>query len=162
MKQRHRKLGSEEAITVSISYVLNMGLASLFIVIMLYGISSGFGEAHVEEEQMEFVAAQIHANLIEVDELAQAGGPGAQAQTGKAAFEPPTSGVEYQAEIDGGGDITVWGPEGGSVELEYDLRTPVSNTVSFDQSYDRVILDYDPGGIEMYAEAGYNATWRTP
>lgn len=141
----------ERAVATQIGFVINTGIMMTFIALMLFMFSGDVIESSSTEDEVEMVANEIEANLIEADRVAQV-------ETGQsgymsAFFEPPASGVDYTARIDNStGDLTVRSDDevatralqvsvGGDMELcvDSDLETR-----GFTQDDDSVIVEYGP------------------
>lgn len=92
----------EDASSVQIGFVLNTGIMTVFIAIMLVVLGGGFGEDLSTEEELELVADEVEANIIEADTIVQSSG-----DLEGAYFPPPESGVDYTARVyeDGSGDV---------------------------------------------------------
>jgi hypothetical protein len=109
-----RERQREKASSVQIGFVLNTGIMTVFIAIMLVVIGGGFGDDASSEEELEMVADEIEANIIEADTLIQTGG-----DLEGAYFSPPDSGVDYTGRIyqSGSGDIkmNLTAPDGAKI-----------------------------------------------
>ena len=155
---RKRADVDDEAVSIQVGFVLNTGMLTTFIAIVLVILSGGFGEDISTEEELQIVADKIEANIIEADRLTVTTGEGDFI----AFFEPPESDIQYQAEVDLSGELKLTAP-GESVTITRDLDDSTlngtrvdGNGVQFGQSAENVILDYNGGSntIKMEVQKG--------
>jgi hypothetical protein len=148
---KNRAETDDEAVSIQVGFVLNTGLLTTFIAIVLVIISGGFGEDVSTEEELQLVADKIEANMIEADRLT------VTSEDFTAFFEPPDSDVQYQAGVDLSGELTLTAA-GEPVTVTRDLddstlnATKVDgNDIQFGQNAGNIILDYDGSSntIEM-------------
>lgn len=105
----------EKASSLQIGFILNTGIMTTFIAIMLVVLGGGFGEDVSTDEELELVANDIEAKIIEADAIIQ------DDDTGdfSAYFSPPESGVDYTGRIyNGSGDDTrmnLTAPDGSKI-----------------------------------------------
>jgi hypothetical protein len=105
----------EKASSLQIGFILNTGIMTTFIAIMLVVLGGGFGEDVSTDEELELVANDIEAKIIEADAIIQ------DDDTGKfsAYFSPPESGVDYTGRIyNGSGNNTrmnLTAPDGSKI-----------------------------------------------
>lgn len=142
------------ASSVQIGFVINIGVMTTFIAVMLVVLSGGFGEDLSTEEELEMVVDEVEANMIDADRIAQSDGEGGF--TGY--FEPPSSGVEYIAEIDDEGVMTVSAPDGSSVERDLDHVSITDvcpdETFEFTENDENIIIESGGGCMEMDIQRG--------
>lgn len=158
-EQMHRNsMSSDEAVSIQVGFVINTGIITAFTAIVLVAISGGFGEDLSTEQELELVADNVESNLVEADMLAESG----DTDEFTAFFSPPTSDVDYRAEIDGG-VLTVSADDG--TELERDLNSlmrerSVDGSITFSQDTENIIVEYDAEGtdnLELDVQRGATA-----
>jgi len=139
----------DEAVSIQVGFVLNTGMLTAFIAIVLVILSGGFGDDISTEEELEIVADSIEANMVEADRLA------VTSDSYTAFFEPPSSDLDYRAEVDSSGELSLTVP-GEPVTVTRDLdsmtRNDVNgNDINFGQNTENIILEYDgsSSAIEM-------------
>ena len=141
MKRRAEK--RDEAVSIQVGFVLNTGLLTTFIAIVLVVISGGFGEDISTEEELEVVADSVEANMIEADRLT------VTSDSFTAFFEPPESDLGYQAEIESG-ELVLTASKGVTTEVTRDLdsitRTNIDNDISFGPETENIIIEYEDSG----------------
>jgi hypothetical protein len=159
MKKRDAAVNENEAVSIQVGFVLNTGMLTAFIAIVLVILSGGFGDNVSTEEELEIVADSIEANMIEADQLA------VTSDSYTAFFEPPDSGVEYRVNVSSSGSMDLTVP-GEPVTVTRDLNDAVveadsvgtvsGSSVTFGQSSENVILEYEDssGVIKMEVQQG--------
>lgn len=159
MKKREATVNENEAVSIQVGFVLNTGMLTAFIAIVLVILSGGFGDNVSTEEELEIVADSIEANIIEADQLA------VTSNSYTAFFEPPDSGVDYRVNVSSSGRMNLTVP-GEPVTVTRDLNDAVEeadsvgtvsgSSVTFGQSSENVILEYDDssGVIKMEVQQG--------
>jgi len=142
----------DEAVSIQVGFVLNTGLLTTFIAIVLVVLSGGFGEDLSTEEELELVADSMEANMVEADRLA------VTSDNYTAFFEPPESDVDYRVNVSSSGSmnltvpgvpVTVTRGLNEAVQEADSVSTVSGNPVTFGQSSENVILEYDGSDIEM-------------
>lgn len=130
---------SDGGASISIGFVLNMGIAVVFIALIFLVLQGALDRNTVSTEaQLEEVGHEVNAMLISADKLALTEG------AGTAYFEPPESGLDsYTVDIDGGtsGNITVSSGR-DSIQIKFSTVSTVSST-QFSGSTTRVAVKYD-------------------
>ncbi|MDY7081411.1 MAG: hypothetical protein SXQ77_03155 [Halobacteria archaeon] len=145
---------NDTAVSISVGFILNMGVAAVFIASIFLVLQGVLAEdPGVKENQMERVGSQVMSNLVEIDKIAQTEG------NGTAYFTPPTSSLDsYRVTIqgvsscgasdDGIGNITVYS-EGKTVDIQYRTATKTVTQVQFTESSNRVIATYNGSCIQL-------------
>ena len=149
----------EKASSLQIGFILNTGIMTVFIAIMLVVLGGGFGEDTSTEEDLELVANDIEAKIIEADAIITEDGSGEFS----AYFSPPDSGVDYTGRIyDDGGDIrmNLTAPDGAKVGgggpgervISFSNLTTDSTTVCLDGSANKV--EFTQGTRRIFVGSG--------
>ena len=157
MKKRDAAVNENEAVSIQVGFVLNTGMLTAFIAIVLVILSGGFGDDISTEEELNIVADSVEANMIEADQLA------VTSNSYTAFFEPPESGVDYRVNVSSSGSmnltvpgvpVTVTRELNNTVEEADSVGTVSGNPVTFGQSSENVILEYDGSKIKMEVQKG--------
>ena len=100
---KHRQRSTDEATSIQIGFVLNTGILTAFIAVLLVVISGGFGEDTSTTEELSLVADSVQSKIVEADTLAiEKGGSCVNPdRCFTAYFKPPSSEVRYEGELDG-------------------------------------------------------------
>ena len=143
----------EKASSVQIGFVINTGIMTVFISIMLVILGGGFGEDLSTEEELQSVAEEVKANMVDADRLAQTEGEF------EGFFEPPSSGVDYTARVGTGGDLELTAPDGSLVEEDLDeiTETDVSTSgseIEFTERDRNIIVDGNSTDIVISVQKG--------
>lgn len=159
---RNNNPGADDgASSLQIGFVINTGIMTVFITVMLVVLGGGFGEETTTQQELETVSEEIEANMISVDRLAQT-----ESAEFSAFFSPPTSGVEYTATVDEGGNFSLSAPDGTLLEKERHFHedegvigTEVDmdgDSVSFGQNDENVVARWDESQneIEITVQSG--------
>ncbi len=152
----------EKASSVQIGFILNTGIMTVFIAVMLVTLAGGFGEDLSTEQELEEVADEIEANIVEADTIVQTGG-----NLEAAYFSPPDSGVDYTGRVyeDGSGDVRMQltAPDGtqigeggaGARDLHLDNMTVTDMCTPVDEEFTQQTVNlFIEGGscIDIEAE----------
>lgn len=148
---KERRSDDDEAVSIQVGFVLNTGLLTTFIAIVLVVISGGFGGDVSTQDELEAVADSIEANMVEADRIS------VTSDSFTAFFEPPSSDIQYQAYIDSGKlYLTAPGYVGNLTYQDDYTRDLDENTlpdtdlnadgIRFGQSAENIILEYDGTG----------------
>jgi len=160
MKNRGTR-NEDEAVSIQVGFVLNTGILTAFIAIVLVVISGGFDDTSPREE-LELVRDSIESKMIEADRLAET------SDDFTAFFEPPESDLQYRAKIDSSGNLTLSVPNSNSVAdvcTEKDpcnfatkrkVTTESGNSIQFSQIDQNVVVEYDGSDLELSVQR--NAT----
>lgn len=157
MKKRGDTANEDEAKSIQVGFVLNTGILTAFIAIVLVIISGGFGEDLSTRDELELVADSVEAKMVEADRLAQT------SDEYTAFFEPPTSNLQYRGVVDSSGTLTLT-PVRGATEVTRDLdsitlRDVSGNDIKFSQTTQNIIVEYDEDGSgEIELSVQKNAT----
>lgn len=146
-----RKQGGTDASSMQIGYVLNTGIMTAFIAVLLVILSGGFTDDVTATEELELVSDEIQANIIEADMLALT------EDEVNAFFEPPESGVDYQARINTSGYLIVVDDSGNKVVEDLDGITETSLgglPISFTERSQNVIVEYSGGNLQLDVQSG--------
>jgi len=166
MKKRSGKGNENEAVSIQVGFVLNTGILTAFIAIVLVLISGGFDDTSPQQE-LELVRDSVESKMIEADRLAET------SDSFTAFFEPPESDLQYRAEIDGSGNLTLTvpnsdtdvcpGPEGNPCEFitDRDVTTESGSEIQFSQIDENVVVEYDGSG-DLELSVQENATRSAP
>lgn len=134
----------EDAVSISIGFILNMGIAMVFIAaifLVLQGFLADTGEQ--TEDQLEQVGSEMVTMMVKVDTLAQTQG------CGNVFYQPPESGLEdYTVVVNNGGTIEVHSGR-SNVTLEYSTVSSVSGSLEFTESNTGGRIGYDGGTIYL-------------
>lgn len=151
---------SDGGASISIGFILNMGIAVVFIALIFIVLQGALDQSTSSTEaQLEEVGHEVSAMLISADKLAVTSqGLGG----GTAYFEPPESGLDsYTVRIQPAspmttsrGDIIVGS---GQTQVEIPYRTvssvlsppSVSGPPQFTSGNERVKVRYEPGTITI-------------
>jgi hypothetical protein len=153
---RSKRFRGRKASSIQVGYVINAGIMTVFISLMLI-ILGGQVDDIDKESELETVANEVEAKLIEADTIANDTG------TMVGYFEPPASGVRYEAEVSSNGKLTVKADDGSLVERDLDEAVVLDDGVctdggiEFTQRTENLILDNDAscgGGIEVRKQTG--------
>lgn len=147
----------DEAVSVQVGFVLNTGILTAFIAIVLVVISGGFDDTSTEDE-LELVRDSVESKMIEADTLAET------SNSFTAFFDPPESDLQYRAEISGG-TLTLSTPR-DDTEVKGDIDgltvRDVSGNIQFSQIDQRVVVEYDnltaSGSGDLELSVQQNAT----
>lgn len=140
MKRTGDTGNDDEAVSIQVGFVLNTGILTAFIAIVLVLISGGFDDTSTQEE-LELVRDSVESKMVEADRLAET------SDGFTAFFAPPESDVQYRAEIDSSGTLTLTHVDGGT-EVEGDPsellpNRGVSGDVEFSQRDQNVVVEYE-------------------
>jgi hypothetical protein len=147
--------GEEKASSVQIGFILNTGIMTTFIAVMLVVLSGGFTDDVNTQEELEAVNDEVLSNIIQADALAQTEGSGGFT----AFFEPPSSGADYTARIDDSGDMTITSPDGSLLETNINESTEVDvsvdgSEIQFSEGYGNVVVDGNASDIVLDVQEG--------
>jgi len=139
MKNRGDTASEDEAVSIQVGFVLNTGILTAFIAIVLVLVSGGFDDTSPQQE-LELVRDSVESKMVEADRLART------SDGFTAFFEPPTSDLQYRGEINGG-TLTLTAVE-GTTEVEGDLSEllpdrGVSGSVQFSQTDQNIVMEYE-------------------
>lgn len=136
---------SEQAVSIQVGFVLNTGILTTFVALVLVIISGGFGEDVSTKEELELAADPIGAKMVEADTLAQT------SDGFTAFFQPPSSNVNYVGKVDASGDLSLEAPDGTVVNRSLDDMTieGVDGGISFTQDTENIIIEYDGNDFDL-------------
>lgn len=155
MKNRGDTGNEDEAVSIQVGFVLNTGILTAFIAIVLVVISGGFDDTSTEAE-LELVRDSVESKMIEADTLAET------SDSFTAFFDPPESDLQYRAEISGG-TLTLSTPR-DDTEVKGDIDDitvrDVSGGIQFSQIDQRVVVEYNnlTGSGDLELSVQQNAT----
>ena len=156
MKRRPGGGRSTKASSIQIGFVLNAGIMTTFIAVMLVVIGGGIEDTDTRAE-LESVSDEVTGNLIQADTLVRTEGDGGFT----AFFEPPSSGADYTATIEeNGGDVemTLTASDGSLVDrnldslLDADVVISGGSEIEFDSGDENVVVEGEeisPGNYEI-------------
>lgn len=156
MKNRGGTGNEDEAVSVQVGFVLNTGILTAFIAIVLVVISGGFDDTSTEDE-LELVRDSVESKMVEADTLAE------ESDSFTAFFDPPESDLQYRAEIDSSGTLTLRTPR-DDTEVKGDIDgltvRDVSGNIQFSQIDRRVVVEYNnlTGSGDLELSVQQNAT----
>ena len=142
-----------KASSVQIGFILNTGIMTTFIAVMLVVLSGGFGDDVATQEELDAVNDEVLSNIIQADALAQTEGGFT------AFFEPPTSGAEYTVRIDNGGMMVITAPDGSIVETDLGSATGTDlgvdgSEIEFTQNDENVVVEGNTSDILLDVQEG--------
>jgi hypothetical protein len=155
MKNRGDTGNEDEAVSIQVGFVLNTGILTAFIAIVLVVISGGFDDTSTEAE-LELVRDSVESKMIEADTLAET------SDSFTAFFDPPESDLQYRAKISGG-TLTLSTPR-DDTEVKGDIDDitvrDVSGGIQFSQIDQRVVVEYNnlTGSGDLELSVQQNAT----
>jgi hypothetical protein len=163
MKNRGTR-NEDEAVSIQVGFVLNTGILTAFIAIVLVVVSGGFDDTSTEAE-LELVRDSIESKMIEADTLAETSGEFT------AFFDPPESDLQYRAEIDSSGNLTLSVPNSVadvctpkkpcSIDslTKRDVMIKSGSEIQFSQIDRNVVVEYDEDGSgDLELSVQQNAT----
>ncbi|MCX2819518.1 hypothetical protein EGH25_09170 [Haladaptatus sp. F3-133] len=145
---------STKASSVQIGFILNTGIMTTFIAVMLVVLSGGFGDDVATQEELDAVNDEMFSNIIQADALAQTEGEFT------AFFEPPSSGAEYTARINNSGGMVITAPDGSIVETDLNGSTETNvsvvdgSEIEFTQNDENVVVEGNSTGILLDVQEG--------
>jgi hypothetical protein len=153
MQRQYGSGMSTKASSTQIGFVLNTGIMTTFIAVMLVVLSGGFGEEVNTQEELDAVKDEVLSNIIQADGLAQTEGEFT------AFFEPPSSGTGYTARIDSTGKMTIIAPDGSLVESDLDKATETviqvdGSEIEFDQKDKNIVVNGTATKITLDVQEG--------
>jgi hypothetical protein len=125
MQGRRGRCKSTKASSVQIGFILNTGIMTTFIAVMLVVLSGGFTDDVNTQEELDAVNDEVLSNIIQADALAQTKGTDFT-----AFFEPPSSGAEYTARINDSSYLVLTAPDGSLVSTN--LTDAMGATIKID------------------------------
>jgi hypothetical protein len=153
MRRRPGRGSSTKASSVQIGFILNTGIMTTFIAVMLVVLSGGFGDDVNTQEELDAVNDEVLSNIIQADALAQTEGEFT------AFFEPPSSGAEYTARINNSGGMVITAPDGSIVETDLDGPTETiievdGSEIEFNQNDENVVVEGNTSDILLDVQEG--------
>ena len=152
---KKRADANDEAVSIQVGFVLNTGILTAFIAIVLVVISGGFDDTSTEDE-LELVRDSVESKMVEADTLAE------ESDSFTAFFDPPESDLQYRAKISGG-TLTLSTPR-DDTEVKGDIDDitvrDVSGGIQFSQIDQRVVVEYNnlTGSGDLELSVQQNAT----
>ena len=149
------KTSRNEASSIQIGFVLNTGILTTFIAVVLVILSGGFGDDISTQEELRLTADPVQANIVEADALTWT------SDGFTAFFPPPSSDIDYSGEIDSSGTLTLSAEDGSEVTralnattTNAEIKTDGGETITFSQNDENIIVEYDSGELVLDVQRG--------